>query len=115
MIAQRADFRVSPELETSLKSLRTTAGALGIVFLIITVIGYFVDAPQFFRSYLYSFVFWLGISIGCLNWLMVQYLSGGAWGVMSRRICESAAQAMPMWLILFIPLIFGIDALYGHS
>jgi hypothetical protein len=115
MIAQRADFRVSPELETSLKSLRTTAGALGIVFLIITVIGAFIDAPQFFRSYLYSFVFWLGISIGCLNWLMVQYLSGGAWGVMSRRICESAAQCFPLWLVLFVPLIFGIDALYGHS
>jgi hypothetical protein len=115
MIAQRADFRVSPELETGLKSLRVKAGAIGIVFLMITVIGAFLDAPQFFRSYLYSFVFWMGISVGCLAWLMIQYLTGGAWGVMVRRICESAAKAIPMWLILFVPLIFGIPFLYGNS
>lgn len=83
MIAQRADFRVTSELETKLKSLRSTAGAIGVIFLALTIVGAFMDAPQFFRSYLYSYVFWVGISVGCLNWLMVQYLSGGAWGVMS--------------------------------
>jgi hypothetical protein len=115
MIIQRADFRIPSDLETNLKSLRTRAGAIGIIFLLLTVVGAFIDAPQFFRSYLYSYVFWLGISIGCLVWLMVQYLSGGAWGVMSRRIFESAAQAMPMWLVLFVPLILGIHSLYGTS
>ena len=74
-----------------------------------------MDAPQFFRSYLYSYVFWVGISVGCLNWLMVQYLSGGAWGVMSRRVCESAAKCIPLWLVLFVPLILGISSLYGTS
>jgi hypothetical protein len=115
MIAQRADFRVSPELDSKVKSLRTMAGAIGIVFLILTVVGAFVDRAQFFRSYLFAYVFWVGISIGCLNWLMVQYLSGGAWGVMSRRVCEAAAKCFPLWLVLFVPLIFGIPFLYGNS
>lgn len=115
MIAQRADFRVTSELETKLKSLRTTAGAIGVIFLALTILGAFLDAPQFFRSYLYSYVFWVGISVGCLNWLMVQYLSGGAWGVMSRRICESAAKCIPLWLVLFVPLILGISSLYSNS
>jgi hypothetical protein len=115
MIAQRADFRVTSELETKLKSLRTTAGAIGVIFLALTIVGAFMDAPQFFRSYLYSYVFWVGISVGCLNWLMVQYLSGGAWGVMSRRICESAAKCFPLWLVLFVPLILGISSLYSNS
>jgi hypothetical protein len=115
MIAQRADFRVTSELETKLKSLRSTAGAIGVIFLALTIVGAFMDAPQFFRSYLYSYVFWVGISVGCLNWLMVQYLSGGAWGVMSRRICESAAKCFPLWLVLFVPLILGISSLYSNS
>jgi hypothetical protein len=113
--AQQLDFRVSPELEANIKSLRTKAGVIGILFLILTVAGAFVDAPQFYRSYLYSFVFWMGISVGCLAWLMVQYLSGGAWGVMVRRVCESAAKVIPLWLLLFIPLIFGIPSLYHTS
>jgi hypothetical protein len=115
MIASRADFRIAPALEDDLKSMRTKAGAVGIIFLILTVVGAFLDTPQFFRSYLFAYVFWLGLSIGCLAWLMVQYLSGGAWGVMSRRVTESAAQIMPLWLVLFVPLIIGMSYLYGNS
>lgn len=115
MIAERADFRIGTDLETDIKSLRTKAVAVGIIFLLLTVVGAFLDTQQFFQSYLYAYVFWLGLSIGCLVWLMVQYLSGGAWGVMCRRVCESSAQTLPVWLVLFVPLIFGVPYLYGHS
>ncbi len=115
MIAQRVDFRVSPELESDLKSLRTKAGAVGVIFLILTAVGAFTDLAQFYRSYLWSFVFWIGLSLGCMAWLMTQYLSGGAWGVMIRRVAEAAARTLPIWLVLFIPLIFGIHSLYGTS
>src|SRR5215469_10932668 len=115
MIAERVDFRISPDLEAHLKSLRVKAGVIGLIFLVLTFIGAFVDNTQFFRSYLWSYVFWLGMSLGCMAWLMTQYLTGGAWGVMIRRIAESASQTIPVWLVLFIPLIFGIQALYGNS
>lgn len=109
------DYRISSELESNIKSLRTKAIALGIIGLILTAVGAVLDTPQFFRSYLWAFVFWVGISAGCLGWLMVQYLSGGAWGVMVRRVCESAAQTIPMWVLLFVPIIIGIPYLYGNS
>jgi hypothetical protein len=115
MTAARVDFRVSPELEANIKSLRTKAGAVGVIALILTIVGAFLDPGQFFRSYLWAYVFWLGLSVGCMTWLMVQYLSGGAWGVMVRRVCESAAKTIPMWLVLFVPLIIGIPFLYGNS
>jgi hypothetical protein len=115
MIRTSVDYRVSPELETDIKSLRTKAGALGILALILTIVGAFLDKEQFFRSYLWAYVFWLGLSVGCMTWLMVQYLSGGAWGVMIRRVCESAAKTIPMWLVLFVPIIVGIPFLYGNS
>jgi hypothetical protein len=109
------DYRVSPELETDIKSIRTKAGAVGLIALILTVVGAFLDTGQFFRSYLWSLVFWLGLSVGCMTWLMVQYLSGGAWGVMVRRVCEAAAKTIPIWLVLFVPIIIGIPYLYGTS
>jgi len=115
MIRTSVDYRVSAELETDIKSLRTKAGILGIVALILTIVGAFLDKEQFFRSYLWAYVFWLGLSVGCMTWLMVQYLSGGAWGVMIRRVCESAAKTIPMWLVLFVPIIIGIPYLYGNS
>lgn len=115
MIAERVDFRVSPELESNLKSLRVKAGAVGIIFLILTAIGAFTDQAQFFRSYLWAFVFWVGLSLGCMAWLMTQYLSGGAWGVMTRRVAEAASKTIPIWLVLFIPLILGVHSLYNGS
>lgn len=115
MTLTSVDYRISSELESGIKSLRTRAGALGIIGLILTIVGLFVDKEQFFRSYLWAYVFWVGLSVGCLGWLMVQYLSGGSWGVMVRRVCESSAQTIPLWVLLFVPIIFGIPSLYGHS
>lgn len=115
MTAAGIDFRVSPELETALKSLRTKAVAVGVLFLILTVVGAFVDRAQFFRSYLWAYVFWVGLSVGCMAWLMAQYLTGGAWGVMVRRVAESSAKTIPLWIVFFIPLIFGLHDLYGNS
>jgi hypothetical protein len=109
------DYRVSPELETDVKSLRTKAGAVGLIGLALTIVGAFVDKDQFFRSYLWAFVFWVGLSVGCLAWLMVQYLTGGAWGVMIRRICEASIKTIPIWLVFFVPVIIGIPILYGTS
>ena len=80
MITASVDYRVSPELEIDIKSLRTKAAVAGVIFLALTIVGAFMDAGQFFRSYLYAFVFWVGLSVGCMAWLMIQYLSGGAWG-----------------------------------
>jgi hypothetical protein len=113
MTTASVDYRVSQELVHDIKGLRTKAGAVGIIFLALTILGAFLDAGQFFRSYLYAFVFWVGLSVGCMVWLMIQYLTGGAWGVMIRRVCESAIKTLPMWLVLFVPLIFGIPYLYG--
>jgi len=44
---------------------------------------------------------------------MMQYLTGGGWGILIRRPLESAAQTMPLLIILFIPIIFGIPHLYN--
>ena len=45
---------------------------------------------QFFRSWLVGFLFCLGLSLGSLALLMLQHLSGGQWGLVSRRVLEAA-------------------------
>ncbi|MGB6198992.1 MAG: hypothetical protein WBF35_05530, partial [Candidatus Acidiferrales bacterium] len=94
---------------------QSTALLVGVVSLIICAVGGFLNPTQFFRSYLIGFFFWLGIALGCMALLMLQYLSGGAWGVISRRPLESASRTMPLMLVLFIPIAFGIHRVYGWS
>ena len=85
-------------------------GALGILA---TAAGFFLaDRSQFFQSYLVAYMFWMGISLGSLLLLMVQYLSGGAWGLVARRIFESGARTLPLMLILFLPIAFNLETLF---
>ena len=71
-----------------------------------------MEPTQFYRSYLVGYFFWFGISLGSLALLMVQHASGGAWGMVIRRILEAGSRTLPFMAVLFIPILFGIPALY---
>jgi hypothetical protein len=115
MIAQSLEFTVSLELQDRLRQVRVGAGAIGILGLIAMMIGAYISPNQFFRSYLWAYIFLVGISAGCLAWLMCQYLTGGAWGVVIRRPAEAAARTLPLLAALFIPIAFGVSSLYQWS
>ncbi len=115
MTAAAFDFSITTELRGEMRSLRTRAGAIGIIALIALVVGGFFWKDQFFRSYLWSYVFYVGVALGCWAWLMTQYLSGGAWGVVIRRPCEAAARTIPLLALLFVPVAFGVHSLYPWS
>ena len=92
---------------------------VGAVFLVLFIIGAFLPITagggidQFFHSYLVGFMFWLGVTMGCLGLLMLQHLTGGAWGLVIRRVLEAGTRALPLMLLLFLPLaIFGLTHLY---
>jgi len=85
---------------------------VGVVGLVLLGVGFFVHHEQAFRSYLLGYVFWIGISLGCLAILMLQHLTGGAWGLVIRRVLESATRTIPLMLLLFVPLALGLTSLY---
>ena len=60
---------------------------------------------QFLRGYLIAYMFWTGLSLGCLALLMVQYLSGGLWGLVIRRVLEAASKCLPLMFVLFLPIL----------
>ncbi|HTX33903.1 MAG TPA: hypothetical protein VME43_02745 [Bryobacteraceae bacterium] len=116
MTAQGADFRVTGELSANIGQWRTRALIVGLVAALLTVLGFFLVSPfQFYRSYLWSYVFYVGIALGPMAWLMLQYLTGGAWGVAIRRPAEAAARTLPLLALLFVPIVIGIPNLYEWS
>ncbi|HEY6218093.1 MAG TPA: hypothetical protein VIW74_15605 [Pyrinomonadaceae bacterium] len=85
---------------------------VGLVALALSLLGAVFTPQQFFQSYLFGYVFWIGLAIGCLAVLMMQYVTGGAWGIILRRVLESATRTLPLLLLLFLPLLFGLRRLY---
>jgi hypothetical protein len=79
---------------------------------VLGLIGDFMDPQQFLRSYLVSYVFVLGIVLGCMALAMVHHLSGGSWGLVIRRVLEAAMGTLPLLAVLFIPILLGIPKLY---
>jgi hypothetical protein len=79
---------------------------------IVCILGLFIAFDQFFRSYLMAYLFWLGLALGCLALEMLQFLTGGRWGVTVRRILEASANTLPVLAVLFLPIFAGMHALY---
>ena len=88
-------------------------GVIGLVLL--AVIGGLTDPMGFFHAYLLGYTFWLGLGLGCLGVLVVQYLTGGNWGLVTRRIFEAGTATLPMMAVLFVPIVFGLPQLYAWA
>ncbi len=85
---------------------------IGVVGLVICIVWAFFNPGQFFHSYLLAYIFWIGIALGSFALLMVQYLSGGVWGLVIRRLLEAATRTFPLLVLLFLPLVLGLRYLY---
>jgi hypothetical protein len=91
---------------------RSTALTAGVAGLVVCAIGFFIDREHFFRAYLIGYLFWLGIALGSLALMMVHHQSGGAWGLVIRRIFEASTRTLPALAVLFIPIVLGMHDLY---
>jgi hypothetical protein len=108
-------FLPSPELQADLRGLFRKSLVVGLVLSAVSIVGAFLDPGDFFRSYLMGYLFWLGVALGALGIVMMQYLTSGAWGVMTRRTLESATRTLPVLAILFIPIALGLPSLYDWA
>ncbi|HEX9000182.1 MAG TPA: hypothetical protein VGB07_09815 [Blastocatellia bacterium] len=90
-------------------------GLLGIVGWVIGAVVSGNAKQTFFHTYLVAYVFWIGISLGCLGFLMIQYLTGAGWGLVIRRQLESASHTLWLMAVLFLPISFGLHSIYEWS
>jgi hypothetical protein len=105
---------VTPESAPSTGVVRWQRPALivGVIGLAVSAIGWVLNPLEFFRGYLPSYLFWFSIVAGCLAVLMLQYTTGGEWGLMIRRPLGAAARTMIWMAIFFIPVAIGLKYLY---
>lgn len=85
------------------------AGGILLVLGLLASIG---DSDAFFRAYLIAFLFWLGVSVGCLALLMLQHLTGGNWALVMRRILEAGTRTLPVMAVAILPILLGMRSLY---
>ncbi len=104
-----ADFAVPPDTPRW-QSKSLLIGIAGVIFCLIAA---FLDLRDFLRGYLIAYVFWTGLTVGCLALLMLQYLSGGLWGFSIRRILEAATKCLPLTCVFFLPLLIFRHHLYA--
>ena len=89
-----------------LERYKSIALGIGGIAALMWFVGFYMSPEQALRSWLLGYVFWAGITIGSIGIIMLQYLTGGAWGVVIRRIVEAASRTLPLVIVLFIPLAF---------
>jgi hypothetical protein len=86
---------------------------VGGVALLLAMAGAIYSPDKFYQSYLFSYLLVLGLTLGSLGLLMLQHLTGGGWGIVIRRPLEAAAQNIWLVFLMFVPVVLGMNSLYG--
>lgn len=93
-------------------SLQRNGLIVGVAGAVIGGLGVVLQPDQFMPSWLIGFLFTFGLSMGCFALLMLQHMTGGQWGLVSRRIFEAGSRLLPLAVLLFIPIAVFAPTLY---
>jgi hypothetical protein len=99
-------------LNPTLDRIQRPALIVGLAGAVLCLLGWFISREQFYQSYLMAYLFWIGLALGSTAILMLQHLTGGAWGLVIRRGLETGTRMIPLMAILFIPILLGMHHLY---
>src|SRR6185312_9316199 len=102
----------APLPPAALSEWRDRCAAVAAAGFLLCLLGGLHHADAFFRSYLTAYLFWFGLGAGCLGLLLLHYIVGGGWGDLIRPMLEAGAGTIPFLALLFVPLLFGLAALY---
>jgi hypothetical protein len=98
---------------------KTRALIVGAVFSIIAVILAFLGQTQdqlgwdhFFRAWDLGLMLTFGWSVGGLALLMVQYCSGGKWGLLLRRPLEAMTRTLPLVFVYWLVVVLEAKKLF---
>jgi hypothetical protein len=64
-----------------------------------------IAEKRFGMAYLAGFIYWFSIPLGGMALLMIGYLAKSSWGLLLRRPMEAAIRTLPLWILLFIPIV----------
>jgi hypothetical protein len=98
---------------------RTRAWTVGAIFSVIAAILAFLAQAQdglgwdhLLRAWVLGMMLTFGWSVGGLALLMVQYCSGGKWGLLLRRPLEAMARSLPIVFVYWFVVALNMKRLY---
>jgi hypothetical protein len=103
------------QLHANLDRLQQRLLLVGTISAGVSIAGALFFPDQFYQSYLFGYVFWIGITLGCLGILMLHHLVSGSWGFVIQRITEAGTKTSTLMAVLFLPLLVGLTHIYHWS
>ena len=86
--------------------------AIGVLAALGIAVGFTIDPGRAFHAYLTAYLFVLAGVLGCMAFVMIMHAANATWPVAVRRLPEAVLAAMPGLVFMFLPLLFGLRALY---
>ncbi|MEZ0326914.1 MAG: hypothetical protein ACAH95_13525 [Fimbriimonas sp.] len=86
---------------------------VGVFLAVIGLAGLVVlsgaDKHHLWGSYIFGFVFWMSITLGCFGLSLLHHATRGSWSVSVLRLFESGGgwQSLLLMAALFLPIAFG--------
>ena len=87
----------------------------GVLALGLLAVTFFVgrgQEAQLYRSYLLNWTFFATLGLGGLFFVLIQHLTRAGWSVVVRRLAEAVGATLPVLAVLFVPIAFGVRAIY---
>lgn len=91
---------------------RARALMVAVLFAVVAAVLAFLDgsAEHVYRAWIVGLMLTFGFCCGGLTLLMVQYVSGGKWGLLLRRPLEAMSRTMPLVFVYWV-----ISALFAKK
>jgi hypothetical protein len=103
---------VVPVLESGVSGVLLWSAIATIVGAVALVVGFVVDPAQTFFGYLSAYTYGLSIALGALILLLTCNAMDAKWPTIVRRLMESISATLPLYALLFVPILFGMGRLY---
>jgi hypothetical protein len=87
---------------------------VGVIFSVIAALLAFADGSidHLLRAWVLGLMLTFGWSVGGLALLMVQYCTGGKWGLLFRRPLEAMSRSLPLVFVYWLVVVVGMKKLY---
>jgi hypothetical protein len=85
---------------------------IALVGVVVCVIGIFVDPARLASAFLVAYLSCLAVVLGALAMIMIARVTGATWFVVLRRQAEEVAATLPVFALLFVPILVSARALY---
>jgi hypothetical protein len=97
----------------SMRRWATSSLAVGAAAALLLIAQAALSGQPWMASYLFAWLFVLGISLGSMGLVIVHNLTAGGWGQAGSAVFQAALRTLPATALLALPLLFRLPDLYA--